>query len=170
MPTGDWILNDPNYSEDKFYVESMDGHGHSAVSRVRIPIWADAAITEIIQKGIVPEYRTKGDFIRDAVVHRLYWIYHSTSALTNKLTTPDELSAIIIQHEYEKASRMISQVDAMVERAYQALQQYKMINSSSGIEKLKQTIAETTFDDPDIYAYFVKKVQERLGWLLHEPS
>lgn len=62
------------YSEDKFYTKSTDGKGVSETKYVKMPPSMIGEMGELIARRIIPDYRTDGDFIRDAVIHRLHHI------------------------------------------------------------------------------------------------
>lgn len=61
---------DTGYSPMAFYVTSVDEGGRSTI-RVNIPTHIHAELTALVQSGKIPEYRTREDIVRDALVHRL---------------------------------------------------------------------------------------------------
>lgn len=62
------------YSVSSFYTRSRDSTRNHASYRVNIPEQVSGEIAALVASGKVPEYRTSGDVIRDALVHRLKWL------------------------------------------------------------------------------------------------
>jgi len=61
------------YDSAAVYKHSTNEHDHSAyINKTRVPPMVLNYIGQIIQSGRT-EYRTAGDFIRDAIIHRLQW-------------------------------------------------------------------------------------------------
>lgn len=69
-----WKTTDPSYSEDKFYTSSTDGQGHSSHIRVNVPPNVAGRVEALVQKGMIPAYKTRQDVMRDALIHRLNYI------------------------------------------------------------------------------------------------
>lgn len=64
-------LND-KYEPNEFYVASRNKKGFGTTLRVMVPPDVLVHISELVQKQLVPAYRTREDFIRDALVHNLH--------------------------------------------------------------------------------------------------
>lgn len=62
------------YDKDKFYTKSTDGKGVSETKYVKLPPSIIGEVGELIAARVIPDYKTDGDFIRDALVHRLHEI------------------------------------------------------------------------------------------------
>lgn len=62
------------YNPDKYYTEASDKSGRGDPINARIPPQIGSSIAALVQSGVVSEYRTLSDFVRDAVVHRLHTI------------------------------------------------------------------------------------------------
>lgn len=72
-PNDPWVTsNGVGYDVKKVYSRASDGRGHSEVISIKISPALDAVIREVIER--VPEYNTKSDVVRDALVHRLHEI------------------------------------------------------------------------------------------------
>lgn len=76
-----WETHDPgdeyrpgSYSPDKYYVRHTDSKGHGGRLNLNLSRQLIAQAERIIQLGIIPRYRTVGDFAADAFVHRLHYI------------------------------------------------------------------------------------------------
>lgn len=74
-PNDPWVTSSNNYSPDKFYVRATDGNGHDTVIYIKVSPALLGEIESLIQTRAVSHYRTKADFIRDACIHRLRWLF-----------------------------------------------------------------------------------------------
>lgn len=74
--TDGWSPDDgTNYSPDDFYVRSVNKHDHAETIRLRMPNDVLGQVSQIVQGKVFGEhYRTTSDFLRDAVVHRLWYL------------------------------------------------------------------------------------------------
>lgn len=70
----DWLTDDGQYSEEKFYCHSTDGKGHAESLRVNVPPPIMAQISKMIQSNQFPDYSTAQDITRDALIHRLRFL------------------------------------------------------------------------------------------------
>jgi hypothetical protein len=82
------------YNVGQFYTDSSDHRGHNVSTKVTLPPEVSGQISEVVQSGQVPQYRTANDLIRDAIVHRLHWLNenvfdddHLRSVLTFEMMT-----------------------------------------------------------------------------------
>lgn len=89
-------MND--YSVEKFYTKSTDGHGHRVNARTQIPPGVAAQVSQVIASRRVPEYKTPGDLYRDAIYHRLHWL--AEEYCIEDLEVP--LSLWAVQNELER--------------------------------------------------------------------
>ncbi len=62
------------YDPEKFYTRSKDKQGHSSTLRINLPDYLMANLAELVQSKAIPAYRTREDFVRDAIVHRYAWV------------------------------------------------------------------------------------------------
>ncbi len=66
-------VDSTTYSIDEFYPRASDKRGHSAQLNLRIQPELMAVVEEIFQSKKFP-YRTYGDVMRDALVHRIAYL------------------------------------------------------------------------------------------------
>lgn len=71
-----WDTDDGSegYRLNRFYVSSTNKKGASQQSRVSLPPLIIGKMSQYIQSGKFPHYRTMQDIVRDAVYHRLKWL------------------------------------------------------------------------------------------------
>lgn len=79
--TEDWItsaldeeltaLTGSGYRREKYYIKATDGHGHAAKLQTKMHEAEVAQMAKWVGHPGTP-YRTTGDFVRDAVAHRLH--------------------------------------------------------------------------------------------------
>lgn len=72
----DWVTSSTddylkNYSVDKYYMRSSDGHGHSAKIQVKLLSAEAAQVAKWTGHDATP-YRSMQDLMRDAIVHRIH--------------------------------------------------------------------------------------------------
>jgi hypothetical protein len=73
-PGDTWALDNNDYSPDKFYTKSTDGRGNSELLNVKVSPFVFGIIAELVESPDFPDYKTKADVVRDALVHRLYHV------------------------------------------------------------------------------------------------
>lgn len=66
-----WALDSHEYSPDKFYVKSTDGRGNSELLNLKMSPFEMGLLGELVESPDFPDYRRKGDVIRDALAHRM---------------------------------------------------------------------------------------------------
>lgn len=79
---------DDDYDEQEFYCRSVNKHDHSVVVNARMDPAVAGQIDALVSSGMIGHYRTKSDFIRDAIIHRLWFV-------SNKLEITEELKAML---------------------------------------------------------------------------
>ncbi len=114
---------DDDYDEQEFYCRSVNKHDHSVVVNARMDPAVAGQIDALVSSGMIGHYRTKSDFVRDAIIHRLWFV-------SNKLEYTEELKAMLA-----------------VERGRVRLEQAKMF--SQNIEAVLQA-AESNINDASV--------------------
>lgn len=65
-------VEDGGYARTHFYTAGTDKRGHSERLVARVPPTVMGEVAHLVQSGLIPEYRTAADFVRDAIHHRLH--------------------------------------------------------------------------------------------------
>jgi hypothetical protein len=143
--TEDWItsamdeeltqLTGAGYRREKYYIRATDGHGHSAKLQTKMH---EAEVAQMVKWVAHPgtPYRSTGDFVRDAVAHRLHDMheFHLNGRLDRESATglmlaqlgaekiareqreellkllQVEVSALIAEHQITEAAAILDQV------------------------------------------------------------
>lgn len=84
-----WKTRKEGYSLHNFYTRHTDEKGHKRDLRVTVPPYIAGAITRLIESKDHPAWQTTGDFIVDAIAHRLHWVDEHGSS-------PDSLSLTLL--------------------------------------------------------------------------
>lgn len=69
-----FTLESGDYSPDEFYIASKDKSRESVSWRVNVPAYVAGQVSAIVQQRNFPVYRTREDFVRDAIVHRMHYL------------------------------------------------------------------------------------------------
>lgn len=166
----DWELEAPEaYSQNKFYTKATDGRGHSENVQVKLSPNIIGALSSIVQSKGIPEYRTIQDIIRDAVVHRLHYLYSSGVVHgVNSLVRWE----IAIQEMLEYQQRAMA-FETVVKQAVQTANDLRRFGPE-GIEKAKK-IARDLYaelmqltDDPFWRKRYLDEIAKNLSDLIED--
>lgn len=69
-----WTMSSSSYDPNTFYTRATDGNGHDGNLQVKVSPALLGQITHILESRMIPDYRTRADVVRDAVIHRLRWL------------------------------------------------------------------------------------------------
>lgn len=102
-----WALEDERYAEDRFFMRSTDGHGHSSHARVNIPPQLMARLEDVVMSRRFP-YRSLQDIVRDAINHRLHQL---------SLLAPDVVpeAALATERRKSQTELRLMEINGMVE-------------------------------------------------------
>lgn len=126
------------YSLDTFYTRSTDDDGHHSSIAISLPPHTAGRIDELLQKGLYP-FKTKGHFVRDAIVHRLQYLAERGNIPELERFVALETRAArlaMIRYEDESMTNMIENYDQM-------LRMKRDRNDKRGIAFLLDDIRET---------------------------
>lgn len=109
-----------DYTPGRFYTRSTNQFDHSHTVTVGFPREVMALVSKIVHSGVVPEYRSNQDFIRDAVVHRLHQVaaFLEDPAADYTLTI-ERVQCILDQRAADIAAldRMAQSIEDLADRA-----------------------------------------------------
>lgn len=138
------------YDPEKFYTRSKDKQGHSSTIRVNIPDYLMANLAELVQSKAIPAYRTREDFVRDAIVHRFAWVTEQLQQTTlaarfaaerQRLAMIDEASRRIA--ELEEHEEMLAALESVCDRYYRQLSWQALLDYL----QLQESVAESLSAD-----------------------
>lgn len=92
-----------SYDPDKVYNASRDSKGFGSSLRMKVPPSLLSELGHVVQSGIITEYRTREDFFRDAIVHRLHWVADrvpSIAPYAAQFTAAAEADSLIALNEH----------------------------------------------------------------------
>lgn len=122
------------YSVDEFYITSFDEAG-STTTRVRLPVHTDAEIAALIQGGKIPHYRTKQDFYRDAITHRLQYLAGLTGdARLEQLVRRDQRQA-----DVDRRQRDMESMKAYLVGLEARIKAYQEVGDTAALYELVET-------------------------------
>jgi hypothetical protein len=111
---------DSGYSPHAFYITSTDEGGRCTI-RVNVPSHIAAEMAALIQSGKLPDYRTKEDIVRDALVHRLEFIQQLIGdARLERALVAERRQADIDRRQrgMDRADRYVSSLEAQLRAAH----------------------------------------------------
>lgn len=108
---------------DEVFTGSTDGHGHSATVRVSVPPHTLGFIEEFIASRSDPRYRSVGDFVRDAITHRLWELAMGQVGPTER--SRDLHKKQMIEETMRKHIEWVEAGDASVRNAREMLERMK---------------------------------------------
>jgi hypothetical protein len=114
-----WVLESNEYSPDKFYTKSTDGRGNSELIQVKVSPFVYGLLAEIIESPDFPDYRTKADLIRDALVHRLHHLREMAKDTTRMDSLKRKTGMLMQEAQAERLKAEMEQearfVDALID-------------------------------------------------------
>jgi hypothetical protein len=129
----------PAYDVNEFYTHATDKKGHHATVQAALLPECHVLLTEIIQSGKVPAWKTIGDVIRDSVRHRVEYVKEH---LMLDVDAPlSEWDAAIMakkrRERYERADRVVEDYRAALSSARQSPDEEREVRKE--IEQLLTT-------------------------------
>lgn len=122
-----WKTDGNEYDPSRFYTGSKDRQGHSTVIHVKIPDHFVGRLNEM--RDLVKEYRSHADMVRDALIHRVYWLEENLEGLE-----PSDLTKAIMLHEsLDRRRREIQSMTDLVKSAEDVFSSLKALNDVNGI-------------------------------------
>lgn len=107
------------YDPKKFYTASQDKKGHSYHARVNLPKPLAGQMAGLVQSGLIPQFRSIEDVIRDAVMHRVKQVARMIDdgelegAVDLAMLLSNEMQMV---HDEEEAGEFVAAVQANAAR------------------------------------------------------
>lgn len=146
------MQDDSEYSEANVYNRSTDGHGHNVNLQTRIAPDIAGEINALVASQVIPEYRTAADVVRDALVHRLYYIAQRTKNgdLERRITIEMRLARL------DAWRAEMANMERLLNEQTEALQKSLDLLDLDMMERLLQVAAENVEVMRDPYAQQLK--------------
>jgi len=132
-------FEDSSYSLDDFYTRSVDSRGHKELTRLVLPPNVLSALTVIVQSGKVPAYRTVQDIIRDAIMHRLWWLEKYVLKGDYGIIDYKSLAVMKLQRFIDESLKEGQRMEAICSNAEKTLEYHR---SMGDIEELLRALSE----------------------------
>ena len=119
-----WGTESSGYDPEDFYTGASDGRGHSANMQCPIPVTVAAELEQMIAAKEFPAYRTRQDFIRDAIVHRINQLAdHRMASPTRSMALKSLGAMLVAMARTEQAVQEVETARYLLDSARQALHQ-----------------------------------------------
>jgi hypothetical protein len=105
-------------------------------------------IDELIQKGVVPSYKSRQDFMRDAVVHRLHYLCQEKDVLADDKQVVTKEMKLCMLHEKMEGIRTYEEIG---EQAGEVLSKMMYHRDDEGMAAQVAEIEEMAEDFPEPY-------------------
>jgi len=152
-----WDGVDGKYDPDKFYTAGGDSKGHSHEIRAQFPTQIVGSIGAIVESRVIPEYKTKGHFLRDAAFHRLHVI--------QRIMADPELDRMVsmatLIHGAVQREKDLAEAENHLERVGDLLRRYQRANQDAEMEDfITEQTAGLHLLPPELRASMVDLLQK----------
>ena len=113
----DWALElNSSYSLANFYTSATDAKGGSVHENFRLQAWISESIAQLVASRQIPQYKTKADFFRDAMVHRLSYLEKERGIRSANTTLRRLLANDVLLREEEMMQSLDAQLKSLEDR------------------------------------------------------
>lgn len=170
-----WGVTD-EYDIGSFYTRATDGRGHSDHTRVRIKPEVAGEIGALVSSGMIPDYSTSQDFVRDAIVHRLHWLaeHSDDPVLAAKLS--ETVRRTTIEETTSRYVRLIDSFEEFVGRTKEVVTRAISYGDHEGVVVFLSQVEEYATNSREPYRSQLMKIvdhyKEQVDWnsILQEPD
>jgi hypothetical protein len=115
-----WGADEPHdYALTEFYCRSTDGRGHGGGKvQVQFPPLVLGELNALVASGMIPEYRTAQDVVRDAVYHRLRYLADAigNNELVGRLNLEMRLAQITqFREQHDTSTKIVTETRQALE-------------------------------------------------------
>lgn len=108
-----YTLPGGNYDVNKLYMESTDSKGHYEQVNIKFPPHVETLIQNALRDN--PLYRSSQAFIRDAIIHRLWYVANNPGSTIDPVMIEMELTRQLMKQEMEVDRQMRADVDSFLD-------------------------------------------------------
>lgn len=129
------------YSEERFYCRSTNTYDHSVRLTVHLPPHIGAKVHEVVDSKHFPKYRSVADVLRDALVHRLWYL----AQLSENPELLEVIQMELLECKEEEIQQRLTMYRTAVDRSEESLEMaYKIGDKYQLMEAL--VVAEAKFE------------------------
>lgn len=121
------------YNLDKYYTASTDSKGHYEQIRVKITPNMEAMIADIVSQ--VPDYRSREDFVRDAMLHRIMYL-QTQIANGVQLTDENTLRRELHSSEMERYRNSLAAMNDYIKACHDTIEVMTEAHDWRSLEEL----------------------------------
>ena len=146
------------YDPADFHIASVNKHDHSSSVTFRAPGEVISELARMVASGDFPMYKTKSDFMRDAIVHRMHWLAdnYDNEKMRQWVTRQSSLARLDARRdEVEELSRLVEGWKVDVARA-------RDMKDTWAIGHAKVMLAEDVAQVRDPYKSRLREILETL--------
>lgn len=155
---------DAEYSEFRLFTRSTNKHDHSTKVQVNVTPEFAAMITEAVNKGLVPGYRTPADVFRDGAFHRIRFWATNNGDPEFRRRAEVLIQTEMLRCEIEQMRQEREGIEANIRDAGVELDNFARLRDVNGLARFGATLAKMNI--PDAYRErWDREVMDRLNEL-----
>jgi len=161
-------FDDTTYSLEDFYTKSVDSRGHREMTRVAFPPNVLSTLSTIVQSGKIPAYRTVQDVIRDAVLHRIWWLEKYALKESYGIIDYASLKMMRLQQFIENSLKEGQRMEAIVINAEKALEYYRSLRDKEEVARILSELRNQIDNVREPFKDRLKNIIERFEYIEKE--
>jgi len=163
-------FDDTTYNLEDFYTKSVDARGHKEVTRVAFPPNVLSTLSTIVQSGKIPAYRTVQDIIRDAVLHRIWWLEKYALKENYGIVDYKSLKMVKLQQFIENSLKEGQRMEAIITNAEKTLEYHKGLRDKGEMIRVLNELRDQIENVREPFKERLKNIIERFEYIEKEDS